>query len=235
MARIPRIVVPGVSHHVTQRGVRRQLVFFGAGDYSLYKALLGERAPSAGVTIRAYCFMPNHVHLIVVPEGADSLARLFRTVHSHYAELVNAKRGWTGHLWQQRFASFPMHEAHLRAALDYVHDNPVRAGIVERAIDWPWSSARAEHGLESDELVGRRLAPTSETSLQPGAADRGFDSLRACGRTGRPLGPPEFVRELEVRAGRPLAPQRRGPKPGSHRSGTGRPPGVSGFGELTPN
>ncbi|MGH7336095.1 MAG: transposase [Myxococcota bacterium] len=219
VTRLARVVIPGIAHHVTQRGARRMKVFFGPEDYSLYKSLLRERARSAGVGIRAYCLMPNHVHLIVIPERIDSLARLFRTVHSHYAELVNARRGWTGHLWQQRFASFPMHDFHLRAALDYVHWNPVRAGLAARPDDWLWTSAAVVLGQGTDDLVSSLRAFDGALTHDPGTTTE-FEELRRCSRTGRPLGPNAFVRELEKRVGRPLLPQRRGPKPRSEPSGS---------------
>ena len=68
MSRLPRLVVPDFPHHVTQRGNRRAPVFFEAGDYQLYKDLLGEAAKKAGAEIWCYCLMPNHVHVIIVPK-----------------------------------------------------------------------------------------------------------------------------------------------------------------------
>ncbi len=73
MARLARVVAAGVPHQVTQRGNRRQQVFFGEDDYALYKSLLSESCRAAGTAVWAYCLMPNHVHLILVPSDEDGL------------------------------------------------------------------------------------------------------------------------------------------------------------------
>ena len=132
MSRLPRMVLPGIPHHVTQRGNRREQTFFEDGDYALYLDLLAEGAERAGVEIWSYCLMPNHVHIVAVPRDGDGLSRAFRHVHRHYTGYVNARLRVTGHLWQGRFSSVAMDEAHLHAALRYGALNPVRAGMVER-------------------------------------------------------------------------------------------------------
>jgi len=139
MARIARVVAAGLPHHVTQRGNRRQPVFFGDDDYKAYRALLAEGCRAAGVAIWAYCLMPNHVHLILVPSDADGLRAALGEVHRRYTRQVNLREGWRGYLWQGRFASFPMDESYLLACARYVELNPVRAKLVRRAADWRWS------------------------------------------------------------------------------------------------
>ena len=105
MARLPRLVLPGIPHHVSQRGNRRARTFFEDGDYALYLDLLADAAGRAGVEIWSYCLMPKHVHLIAVPSDADGLRRCFRHVHCHSTGYVNARRRATGHLWKGRFSS----------------------------------------------------------------------------------------------------------------------------------
>jgi putative transposase len=107
MARLPRIVLPGIPHHITQRGNRRERVFFEDGDYALYLDLLSEAAARAQVAIWGYCLMPNHVHIIAVPSDEDGLRRTFRYVHRHYTGYINAWMRVTGHLWQGRLARSP--------------------------------------------------------------------------------------------------------------------------------
>jgi REP element-mobilizing transposase RayT len=131
MARIARVVVPGVPHHVTQRGNRREITFFGDADYRLYRDLLGAAAAKARAEIWAYCLMPNHVHVIVTPKGEDGLRRTFGDLHRRYTAHVNARNQWTGHLWQARFSSVAMDEDHLIAAIRDVSLNPVRARLVD--------------------------------------------------------------------------------------------------------
>src|ERR1700742_4087496 len=113
MARLARVVVPGLPHHLTHRGNRRQPVFLRDEDYAAYRALLAEGCRAAGVSVWAYCLMPNHVHLILQPPEAGALHAALGEAHRRYTRLVNFREGWRGYLWQGRFASFPMDERHL--------------------------------------------------------------------------------------------------------------------------
>jgi len=156
MARLPRLVLPGYPYHVTQRGNRRQQTFFEDGDYALYLDLLGDAARRAAAEIWAYCLMPNHVHIIVVPSDEDGLRRTFADAHRRYTGFINARHRWTGHLWQGRFGAVVMDEEHLAHAVRYVSLNPVRARLVERAENWAWSSVRAHRAREDDAIVSVR-------------------------------------------------------------------------------
>ena len=217
MARLARVVAPGVPHHVTQRGNRRQQVFFGDDDYRTYKALLAEGCRAAGVAVWAYCLMPNHVHLILVPAEADGLRAALGEAHRRYTRHVNFREGWRGYLWQGRFASVPMDEPYLLAAARYVELNPVRAKLVRRARDWRWSSARAHLDRRDDDLVQVRplldLTADWRAFLAGGLRADEREAIRAGERTGRPLGSDRFMARLERRLGRTLARQKPGPKP----------------------
>ena len=153
MPRIARIVAPGMPHHVTQRGNRRMQTFFGDEDYRAYLSELKTWSAEYGNRIWAYCLMPNHVHLIVVPETEDGLGRGVGEAHRRYTRRVNFREGWRGHLWQGRFASYVMDEPYLIAAARYIERNPVKADLADRAEDWPWSSARAHCNGGEDPLA----------------------------------------------------------------------------------
>lgn len=217
MARLARLVLPGVPYHVTQRGNRRQQTFFEEGDYALYRDLLSEAARRAGTRVWSYCLMPNHVHLIVVPADEDGLRRTFADAHRRYTAFINARHRWTGHLWQGRYGAVAMDEGHLGAAARYVALNPVRARLVDRAGDWPWSSARAHLAGVDDGLV--EVAPLLErlgefgTFLGGEEDQQATRALRISETTGRPVGTPEWVSAIELESGRSLAPRKRGPKP----------------------
>ncbi|HJS60720.1 MAG TPA: transposase [Pseudolabrys sp.] len=217
MARLARIVIPGVPYHVTQRGNRRQQTFFCDEDYALYRDLLGEAARKAGSEIWSYCLMPNHVHVILVPSHEDGLRLTFADAHRRYTGFINARHRWTGHLWQGRFGAVAMDEAHLMAAARYVALNPVRARIVARAIDWPWSSARAHLSARNDGLV--EVSPLLErygdfaAFLENAADEQATRTLRMSETTGRPAGTGDWLAELERRSGRSFAPKKRGRKP----------------------
>ena len=141
MPRPPRLVIPDLPHHITQRGNYRQQVFFRGEDRRLYLSLLTESSRHHGVSVLAWCLMPNHVHLIAVPRQSTSLARMLGRLHSEYARALHLRLRRTGHLWQARYCSFPMDDKHFWAAMVYVEQNPSRAGLVEKPWDWQWSSA----------------------------------------------------------------------------------------------
>jgi len=222
MARLARIVVPGCPHHVTARGNRREPIFFEDGDQDIYRDLLAEQMAKASVEVWAYCLMPNHVHLILCPADADGLARALGAGHRRWANFINARGRWRGHLFDGRFASVAMDEAHLIAAVRYVALNPVRAGLAARAEDWPWSSARAHLVGEDDGLVKVRpvldRVGSAADLMCSDVDDKRFAAIRAAEATGRPLGNAAFVADLERRLGRPIARQSPGRKP------SGKPP-----------
>ena len=217
MARLARVVAARVPHHVTQRGNRRQQVFFSDGDYAAYLALLAEGCRAAGVAVWAYCLMPNHVHLILVPSDADGLRAALGEAHRRYTRRVNLREGWRGYLWQGRLASVPMDETWLLAAARYVELNPVRARLAAKARDWRWSSARAHLAGRDDGVVEvaplLALAPDWKGFLAGGLGETEAGAIRAGERTGRPLGGARFVARLEKRLGRTLARRKPGPKP----------------------
>ncbi len=132
MPRIERVTVPSIPHHITQRGNRRQKTFFSNKDYTTYIDLMAEWCNRCGVEIWAYCLMPNHVHLIAVPDNEDSLAKAIGEAHRRYTRHINFRKGWRGHLWQGRFASYPMDEVYLMVAARYIELNPVKARLVRK-------------------------------------------------------------------------------------------------------
>jgi putative transposase len=217
MARLARVVIPGHPHHVTQRGNGRGRTFFGDHDYALYRDLLAANCRAAGVEVWAWCLMPNHVHLILVPSDPDGLRRALARVHRHYAGVIQARRKRSGHFWQGRFGAVAMDEEHLVAALRYVSLNPVRARLVARAEDWRWSSTRAHLRGKDDGLTA--LAPIKDrvprfADLLASAPETElFKRLRAAESIGRPLGDNDFLAHIERRTGRVLKPGKRGPKP----------------------
>jgi putative transposase len=153
MTRLARIVVPGVPHHVTQRGNRRLDVFFGDDDCQRYLQLVLKYSRHFCLEILAYCLMLNHVHLVCIPSTEKTLEQVFRPVNTRYAQHVNRKYSLSGRLWQGRFFSCPMDVPHAWGAIRYVELNPERAGMVTRAEDYPWSSASAHCGLRQDPLL----------------------------------------------------------------------------------
>ena len=132
MSRLPRIILPGISHHVTQRGNRRQRIFMQDDDYALYRDWLAQACRSNGVEVWSYCLMPNHVHLILVPSDETGLSRAVGETHRRYSGYINARLRVTGHLFQGRFGCVAMDESHLMAAFRYVALNPSRRSWLRR-------------------------------------------------------------------------------------------------------
>ena len=194
MARLARVVVPGVPHHVTQRGNRRLETFFEDDDYRAYLDLLAASCAEAGVAVWAYCLMPNHVHLVLVPDERDGLRHALGEAHRRYTRRINFREGWRGHLWQERFHSFPMDEAYLLATARYVELNPLRARLVRKpgagrapAPIWPgattpWSkshrcAAGSPTGPASWPAAWRRTRSSRSASTAAAAAP-GHEALR---------------------------------------------------------
>jgi putative transposase len=217
MARLARVVIPGHPHLVTQRGNGGARTFFSDADYALYRDLLAQNCGAADVEVWAWCLMPSHVHLILVPSDTDGLRRALSRVHRSYAGVIQARRKRSGHFWQGRFGAVAMDEEYLAAALRYVSLNPVRARLVERARDWRWSSTSAhvrgkDDGLTALAPIKDRFAKFADLLAGEPEADL-FAQLRASESIGRPLGDDRFLSRLERRTGRILKPAKRGPKP----------------------
>jgi len=215
-----RVVVPGLWHHITQRGNRRETVFFDDRDRGVYLQLLAHHCRRCSLRVVGYCLMGNHIHVIAIPPVETALAKSLGRTHVDYARWLNLRRGQTGHAWQNRFFSCPMDERHQWEALRYVECNPVRAGLVTEAPGWRWSSAAAHTGgidrwgvLDMAEWERRWTSGAWREALDGGIADVAlWERIREATRTGRPAADEEFVKRLEVERRRRLRPQKRGPK-----------------------
>ena len=221
MARMARVVVPNYPHHVVQRGNRRQRTFFCEDDYRYYIQLVSEYSVQTETAVWAYCLMPNHVHLVMVPSTEDGLRATLGEAHRRFTRHINLREGWRGHLWQERFHSFLMDEHYLLAVVRYVERNPVAAKLCVHPEDWKWSSAFAHIMGEDDALVQVRpmLDRVDRWSdyLSDTAHRDESELIELHARTGRPLGSPGFVRRLEIITGEGLAPKRPGRKPATSK------------------
>ncbi len=217
LMRRARIVVPGFAHHITQRGNRRTDVFCDAEDRFLYLELLREYSTSHRLRLWAYSLMTNHVHLVAVPETESALSTTMRDTHAAYASMFNRKYGFTGHLWQARFYSCVLGDEHLWHAVRYVERNPVRARIVDRAEDYPWSSAATHVMDEKDRYLdeGLPLVGTIENWSEWLAGEDSGDviqGIRDATSTGRACGSEDFIDRLESQYGCSFRPGKAGRK-----------------------
>lgn len=209
MSRIARVIAEGLPHHITQRGNFGIDVFESDDDRYQYLNLLGEYTSRYKVQVLAYCLMTNHVHFIVVPKTAEGLSRTFNQTHRRFSLFKNKQYDRRGHLWQARFYSCVLDEVHLLAAVRYVERNPVRAGIVDKAEDYQWSSANSHVSGTSDSLLPKDSVLhhlISDWSDFLGNEDEGemLNTLRSNTRTGRPHGSDSFINRMESSLNRTL-------------------------------
>ena len=227
MARLPRLTLPGYPHHVIQRGNNRQPIFSSSADYERLLSLLFENAKKFDVAIHAYVLMSNHFHLLVTPQSAEGLPQMMQAVGRRYVRYFNDIQKRSGTLWEGRYRSTLIQtERYLLACMAYVDLNPVRAGLVAQARDYPWSSYGHYSGQRIDKLITphplvwalgntpfAREAAYAEL-VQGGLSPGQQTALTDSALSGWALGEPDFVAELQKRtqrrvtkrtAGRPVS------------------------------
>lgn len=215
MARLPRLTVPGLPHHLIQRGNNRQQIFLAPADFQFYLELLQEHATQFGVAVHAYVLMPNHVHLLATPRTQDALPKMMQAVGRRYVRRFNDSYGRTGTLWEGRYRSTMVQaERYLLACMVYVDLNPVRAGLVSQASDYAWSSHGHYAGLRMDPLItphplvwalgntpfAREAAYVA--LVQQGVGAKQLQDLTQSALRGWALGDERFVAELQLRTNR---------------------------------
>lgn len=223
MARLPRLTVPGLPHHLIQRGNNRQQIFLAPTDYQFYLELVQEHATQFGVAIHAYVLMSNHVHLLATPGTQDALPKMMQAVGRRYVRRFNDSHGRTGTLWEGRYKSTMVQtERYLLACMVYIDLNPVRAGLVSHAADYAWSSHGHYAGLRTDPLItphplvwalgntpfAREAAYVA--LVQQGVSASQLQDLTQSALRGWALGDERFVAELQLRTPRRVAKGRAG-------------------------
>ncbi len=212
MPRLSRIIVPGLPHHITQRGNYRQNVFDDDNDKRRYLLWVREYSQKYNLSVLAYCLMSNHVHFIVIPKDDGSIARTFNTAHMRYSQYRNKKINATGHLWQGRFFSCVMDDKHLLVAARYIERNPVRAHIVKKPCEYIWSSAKDHSGDAQTSIIDTHEL-FNYVEITPDDWEGFIDTpdyveevtlIRKHTMTGRPLGNESFIKRLEKQFGERL-------------------------------
>ncbi len=211
MPRKPRFYVPGASVHALQRGHNRSAVFFDDLDYLEYLRCLKQAADSCGCAVHAYVLMTNHVHLLLTPEHADSVGRLFQSLGRHYVRHINKTYQRHGSLWEGRYKCNVIEsQAYLLSCMRYIELNPVRAGMVDLPAKYRWSSYAANAlGVSNAVLTAHTeymaLGGSSDDrqSAFRGLFDQGLDSgelalVRSALQTGTPLGNEKFKAAIEA-------------------------------------
>lgn len=223
MARLPRLSIAGYPHHVLQRGNNRQGIFTSPADYRTLLDLTQEAARKWGVAVHAYVLMDNHFHLLATPEAAESLPRMMQAVGRRYVRYFNDSQQRSGSLWEGRYRSTVLQaETGLLACMAYIDLNPVRAGLVSEARNYPWSSHGHYTGIRSDSLITphalywalgntpfeREVAYADR--VQAGLPADQLSALTASLLSGWPSGDASFVAELRKQTGRRVDKRRAG-------------------------
>jgi putative transposase len=158
MARPPRLEYPRALYHVTARGNDRGAVFRDDRDRQEYLERIDRSRTRFGFQLLAYCLMTNHLHL-AIRTGDQPLSRIMAGTQSSFAQWFNRRHGRVGHFFQGRYKAFLVQEQRYFAALlRYIHMNPVKARIVERPQDYPWSSDRLFRGISTSRFHDRDAA-----------------------------------------------------------------------------
>ena len=227
MARLARLTVPGYPHHVIQRGNNRQAIFASPEDHRFMLALLADNASKFAVHLHAYVLMGNHFHLLATPQADTSLPQMMQAVGRRYVRYFNDRHGRSGSLWEGRYRSTLIEtERYLLACMVYIDLNPVRAGMVAEARDYPWSSHGHYVGAHVDKLVtphalywslgntpfAREVAYAD--LVRAGIAADMQASLTASALSGWPLGTPDYTAGLQTQTTRRV-----------HKAAAGRPVG----------
>ena len=217
MPRIARVIAVQYPHHITQRGNNRADVFFDDEDREYYKKTLKGYCQKKGVTIWAYCLMSNHVHILTVPSGEESLARSIGRTNLVYTQYINRKYKRSGRLWQNRFFSTIVEQdPYLWTVARYIESNPVRVGLVRNPEQYQWSSCKAHIGGTGDDLItdDEWLDESNRNAYKDFLAQEDpmtEQKIRRATSTGRPIGSDGFIRRLEKCLSRSLIPKKAGP------------------------
>lgn len=230
MARLPRLTLPDYPHHVIQRGNNRQPIFATVSDYRAMLDVLQDNAKTFDVAVHAYVLMENHFHLLITPHTPDGLPKMMQAIGRSYVRYFNDAQKRTGTLWDGRFKSTVIEpECHLLACMAYLDLNPVRAGLVTLAQDYPWSSHLHYLGVRTDRLITPHAlywnlgnTPFAREAAYAELVQTGINPVQQTALTqatlsGWALGGPSFVAELQNKtqrrimksvAGRPVSVQK---------------------------
>ncbi len=239
MARLPRLIVPGLPHHIVQRGNNRQATFFSDLDYQVYLDRLREYAEQFHVAVHNYVLMTNHVHLLLTPEDELGVSQMMQALGRIYVRYINKSYSRSGTLWEGRFKSSVVNsDDYLFKVSRYIELNPVRANMVQHPAEYPWSSYHGNalgkpiklltpHPLyvklgDTPEVRQRQYQSLFDSAL----CDNSIEAIRMASCKSWVLGDLRFKQEIQRNLARKV-------EPGSH-GGDRRSKRFDGSSDLTP-
>lgn len=192
MARTARASKGGICYHVINRGNAQATVFHDPSDYESFIRLFAKACERIPMRILCYCLMPNHFHLVIWPHNDGDMSRWMQWLLTSHVRRYHRLRGSSGRVWQGRFKAFPIQQdPHLLTVMRYVERNPVRANLVDSAIDWEWSSiSTSGNDTRRAILSPAPIAIPSNwlTWVDQAITSAELDALRRCGRRQSPYG-----------------------------------------------
>lgn len=226
MARLPRLAVAGLAHHIIQRGHNRQPVFRDDEDRRTYLAALREAAALQRVAVHAYVLMDDHVHLLVTPPTAEALSKMLQAIGRRYVSAFNRRHDRIGTLWDGRFRATVLEDGpHVLTCMRYIEQNPLRLIPPTAAADHPWSSAAHHLGQRRDPLLTDHAlfwtlgnTPFERELAWRGLLDEPLGGAEVRAHTdsalkGWALGSGAFLASIGAAIERPMAPRPRGRPP----------------------
>jgi putative transposase len=205
MPRTARAIEPGLCQHVITRGNNRQRVFHTPEDYAAFVDLMETACQRRPLRMLAYCLMPNHIHLVVWPEGQRDVSRWMHWLLTTHVQRYHRQHGTIGRLWQGRFRTFAIEaDDHLLTVMRYVERNPLRAGLVDRSESWRWSSLGCVVSVGGSPLVVQgpvdRLSNWTDWVNAP-QTDAELDAIRVSVNRCAPYGSDDWRRRMAERLG----------------------------------
>jgi putative transposase len=232
MARLPRLTLAGYPHHVIQNGNNRQPICRDGADFQVLKDVLGESAQRYQVAVHAFVLMDNHFHLLATPPTDDALPKMMQALGRSYVRYFNDRYLRTGTLWEGRYKSTVIEaDRYLLDCMAYIDLNPVRAGLVSQASDYPWSSHGHYSGLRADKLITPHSlvwnlgnTPFAREAAYAQLVQNGIGQGRQSAMTdavlrGWALGEADFLAELQKKTPRRLSKSRPGRPSGDGKAG----------------
>jgi len=206
MPRRPRVSTAGLFFHVLNRAAKRSALFETAEDYLAFERVLASAVDRHSVSLFAYCVMPNHWHLLLSPNTDGALSRFMHWLTTTHARRWQTHRGVVGQgaVYQGRFKAIPIgNDHHFLWVCRYIERNPLRAALVNRAEDWPWSSLSKHQNDESSFLSGWPIScPAGWTALVNQAQTIAEETaLREAMARGQPFGAADWCRTVQKETG----------------------------------
>lgn len=200
MPRIARALVDGFIYHIINRSNGRQTIFHQDEDYKAFVNLIKEARNRYSVKILAYCLMPNHFHIVMIPVKAEELSKCIQWLMTSHVRRHHKKYETTGHIWQGRFKSFIIQkDDHLLTVLRYVEGNPIRAALVTSAKEWLWSSHKERIGMESTQILSEiplKLPLNWSKYVNQPLTNRDLERLHLSVRRQSPFGDSEWQKKI---------------------------------------